>query len=95
MHSQTSSHQNPNPNPNHTQNMKPKSAYLEKLEQIYEQCGAVSFTSQDIPEGCRRHLRGMYNGGYIIRVHKAGETHLKHTEYTIAEKYLTKLKRES
>ena len=75
--------------------MKPKAAYLEKLEQIYEQCGAVSFTSQDIPTDCRRHLRGMYNGGYIIRVHRAGETRPAYTEYTIAEKYLTRLKRDS
>lgn len=75
--------------------MKPKAAYLEKLEQIYEQCGAVSFTSQDIPQDCRRYLRGMYNGGYIHRVHRAGETRPAYTEYTIAEKYLTRLKRES
>lgn len=70
--------------------MKPKSDYLEKLDQIYEQCGSAVFSAQDIPENCRRHLRGMYNGGYIIRVHRANTLH-KHTEYTIAEKYLSRL----
>lgn len=71
--------------------MKPKSAYIAKLDLIYETCGTEPFTSQDIPENCRRYLRGMYNGGYIVRVHKAGRE-LKHTEYTIAEKYLSRLK---
>lgn len=71
--------------------MKPKAAYIEKLDIIYEQCGTSVWTSQDIPESCRRHLRGMYNGGYIVRVHKTGPQ-VKHTEYTIAEKYLSRLK---